>query len=157
MPGMSKQPNAPLDNLANAAQQAQGFLKQGVAQSQQTTSGQMMQLGQNLQQQQGAAAQSAVNRGIGNTSVMNSLSQQPLQTYNLAAAQVQNQGSERLAQLYQQLAQLKLQGGEDQLTGGVNLANASTAQQAQKANAAVQTQTSGYGSIRPDAGIRYLG
>lgn len=155
MPGMSKDPTAGLDNLNAAAQAAQGSMKQGIAQSNATTSGQMMQLQQQLKQGQGAAAQGAVNRGLGNTSVANSMAQMPLQTYNMGAADVANQGSQRLAQLYSQLAQLKLQGGEDQLNGGVNLMNASTSQAAQRSASAVPEQIGGYGSIKPTAVTSY--
>lgn len=136
--GMSKQSGGPLDNLANAAQQATGALKQGVAQSQQTTSGEMGQLQQTMKQQQGQVQQGVINRGLGNTSVANTLAQVPMNTYNLASANVQNQGSDRLAQLYAQLAQLKLQGGEDQFQGGLGLGNQAISSAAQQAAAPPQ-------------------
>lgn len=136
MAGLAKQTDEPgtLNNLAGAAQAAQGAMKQGIAQSNATTSGQMMQLGQQLKQNQGQVAQSVTNRGLGNTSVANTLAQAPLNTYNLASANVQNQGSDRLSQLYAQLAQLKLQGGEDLFSGQVNQTNAATASAGEYAN-----------------------
>lgn len=155
--GLVKDPGlGGLPNLAQAAQQAQGSMNQAITASNNTTSGAMMGLGQQLKQQQGQAAQGAVNRGLGNTSVMNAMQQMPMQNYNMGVANVQNQGAERLAQLYSQLAQLKLQGGEDMLSGNVNLMNAGTSQAQQQANAAVPTQTGGYSSIRPDANTKQL-
>lgn len=101
------------------AQQAQGYnyglqnLQQALNASNNTTSGQMMQLQQQLGQNQGSIQQNLASRGLGNSSVGATLGQAPLQTYNLAASQVQNQGALRQMQAYQNLAQGAMQGGQN--------------------------------------------
>lgn len=86
-------------------------LNKSLAASQQTTSAQQMQLGQQLQQNQGQVQQSLANRGLGNTTVANTMQQAPMQTYNQGMAQVQNQGAMRSMQGYDALANAAMQGG----------------------------------------------
>lgn len=76
-----------------------------------TTSGQQMQLGQQLQQNQANVAQNLTNRGLGNTTVSQTMAQAPLQTYNLGTAQLQNIGALRQMGAYGNLANAAMQGG----------------------------------------------
>src|SRR6202043_71754 len=73
---------------------------------------QQMQLGQQLQQNQGNVQQSLANRGLGNTTISNVMQQVPQQTYNMGMAQVANQGAMRQMQGYNNLAQMQAQGGQ---------------------------------------------
>lgn len=112
--------NPGLNALNQGVQQGVGSLQNAIKQQQNTTSGQMAGLQQQLQQNLGKTTQGAVNRGLGNTSVLNTLQQAPMQTYNLAAQNVQNNQAQNLAQLYSQLAQAQMGGGEDLLSGYLN-------------------------------------
>jgi hypothetical protein len=77
-----------------------------------TTGSQMGQLGQQLQQNQASIGQNLTNRGLGNTTVAQTMQQAPLQTYNSGVSQVQNQGAMRNMQQYNQLAGMYAQGGQ---------------------------------------------
>jgi len=92
----------------NAMQQLQNSLNA----SKNTTSSQQMQLGQQLQNNQSQVAQSLTNRGLGNTTVANTMQQAPLQTYNMGMAQVANQDALRQMGAYNNLAQMSAQGGQ---------------------------------------------
>lgn len=113
-PQMSSQGLGGVSGLG-AAQSGYGAAQQNLAKSLQasgnTTSSQEMQLGQQLQQNQGNVQQSLANRGLGNTTISNTMQQVPQQTYNMGMAQVQNQGALRQMQGYQNLANTQLQGG----------------------------------------------
>lgn len=76
-----------------------------------TTSGQQMQLGQQLQQNQGSVQQGLINSGLGNTTVAQTMQQAPLQTYNQGMANIQNQQAMRGMGIDQALA------GASQQTG----------------------------------------
>jgi hypothetical protein len=79
-----------------------------------TTSGQMMGLQQQLQQQTGQINQNLINRGLGNTTVAATAPQAAQQTYNMGVANVQNEQQMRQMQIQQQLAQLQAGGGQAQ-------------------------------------------
>lgn len=97
---------------------AQGYngalssLQNSLNASNNTTSGAQMQLGQQLQQNQGQVAQNLTNRGLGNTTVAQTMQQAPLQTYNQGMANVANQGAERQMSAYGSLANMQAQGGQ---------------------------------------------
>lgn len=93
-------------------QAAQQNLMNSLNASNNTTSSQQMQLGQQLQQNQGNVQQMMTNRGLGNTTIAGTMSQVPLNTYNMGMAQVQNQGALRQMAAYNNLAQLQAQGGQ---------------------------------------------
>ena len=92
--------------------QALASLQNSLNASNNTTSGQMMQAGQQLQQQQGQVAQNLTNRGLGNTTVAQTMQQAPLQTYNQNVNNIQNAGAERQMGAYDQLAGQQAQGGQ---------------------------------------------
>lgn len=76
-----------------------------------TTSAQRMQLGQQLQQQQGALQQNMMSRGLANTSAAMNMNQAPIQSYNLGMAQVGDLNAMRQMGAYQNLAGLYAGGG----------------------------------------------
>lgn len=86
-------------------------LLQALGQAGNTTSGQMMGLNQQLQNNQANVRQGLTNAGLGNSTIMQSAEQAPLQTYNLGAANVQNQGALLNMGAYQNLANMAAQGG----------------------------------------------
>lgn len=98
-------------------QQAQGYnfglqnLQKALGVSNQTTQGQQMQLGQQLQQNQANVQQNMASRGLGNTTVSQTMAQAPLQTYNLGMAQVGDLNAQRQMSAYGNLAQAAMQGG----------------------------------------------
>jgi len=92
--------NFGLQNLSKAAQL-----------SGQTTQGQQLALGNQLNQQLGGLNQSLTSRGLGNTTVANTMQQAPLQSYNLGMAQVGDLSAMRQMQAYQNLANYAGQGG----------------------------------------------
>jgi hypothetical protein len=79
-----------------------------------TTSGQLMGLQQQLQQQTGQINQNLINRGLGNTTVAATAPQAAQQTYNQGVANVQNEQALRQMQIQQQLAGLQAGGGQAQ-------------------------------------------
>lgn len=100
---------APANNPVGAVQgnynSAIAALQQALQASQNTTSGGMAQLQQQLQQNQGKVQQGLTNSGLGNTTVAQTMQQAPLQTYNLGALNVQNAGAQRQMGADQSLAQ----------------------------------------------------
>jgi hypothetical protein len=92
----------------NAAIQA---LNKSLQASQNTTNAQSMQLSQQLQNNQGRLSQSLASRGLGNTTIANTMQQAPLQTYNLGQAQVGDLNAMRQMQGYDNLAGMLAQGG----------------------------------------------
>lgn len=76
-----------------------------------TTQAQQMQLGQQLQQNQANVQQNLASRGLGNTTISQTMAQAPLQTYNLGMAQVGDLNALRQMSAYQNLAQMAGQGG----------------------------------------------
>ena len=92
----------------NAALQAAG---QGVQASQNTTQAGQMQLAQQLQQQQAALQQNLTNRGLGNTTISQTMAQAPIQSYNLGMAQLSDLAAQRQMGAYSGLANLFAQGG----------------------------------------------
>lgn len=92
--------------------QALQQLQKSLNLSGQTTQAGQMQLGQQLHQQQGQVQQNLTNRGLGNTTVANSMQQQPMQTYNLGMAQLNDLGNQRQMQGYDALANAAMQGGQ---------------------------------------------
>lgn len=126
MPGIGAAPPAPAPQWSSGATNIQGG-GMGAAQSgyagaqanlakslqlnNNTTSSQMGQLGQQLNQNLGSVQQNLANRGLGNTTVSQTMNQAPVQTYNNGAAQVQNQQAMRGMQGLDQLANLQMAGG----------------------------------------------
>lgn len=91
--------------------QALQALQNSLQASQNTTSGQMMGLQQQLQQNQGKVQQGLINSGLGQSTVAQTMQGAPLQVYNQGAANVQNQGAERSMGAYNNLASMYAQGG----------------------------------------------
>lgn len=126
MPGIMVQPQQqqqqqPMQfnsNIPGSGAQTAGYnyamkqLGNSLNASSSTMQGQQMQLGQQLHQNQGQVAQSLTNRGLGNTTVANTMQQAPLQTYNQGMANVQDAGAMRQMQGYQNLANAAMQGGQ---------------------------------------------
>ena len=79
--------------------------------SQNTTQAGQMQLQNQLQQNQSGIQQNLTNRGLGNTTVANTMQQLPQQTYNLGMAQLSDLGNMRQMSAYQNLANMSAQGG----------------------------------------------
>lgn len=93
--------NAAVQNLGNALKL-----------SGQTTQAGQMQLGQQLQQNQANVAQNLTNRGLGNTTVAQTMQQAPLQTYNTGMAQLNDLSALRQMGAYGNLANMQAQGGQ---------------------------------------------
>lgn len=83
----------PIGNASNAYDIAMNRLNQSLKLGQNTTSGEMMQANQQLQQNQGRVQQGLINSGLGNTTVAQTMQQAPLQTYNQAIQNIQNAGA----------------------------------------------------------------
>ena len=79
--------------------------------SKNTTQAGQMQLQNQLQQNQSGIQQNLTNRGLGNTTVSNTMQQLPMQTYNLGMAQLSDLGNMRQMGAYQNLANAAMQGG----------------------------------------------
>lgn len=114
--------NNAISTLKDALQNTQGIY-----------SGQEAAAGQQLKQNQGNVQQNLVNKGLGNTTVSQTMQQAPLQTYNQsmlnianAQAQAQNSQLDQLAQTYS--------GGGQALGGLSNQTNANYAQSQNAAN-----------------------
>ncbi len=114
---------------ANAAAQGYGSAIGSLQKSLQATSknnqAAMLQAQQQLAQNQGRVQQNAINSGLGNTSVAQSLQQAPLQTYNQAVANIQNNQNQATAKGYEAL-------GSEQGEGALQLGNLMAALQAQQ-------------------------
>jgi hypothetical protein len=87
------------------------YLNKAAQLSGQTTNAQQMQLGTQLQQNQANVQQNMTNRGLGNTSVSQTMGQAPIQSYNLGMAQVGDLNAQRQMQAYGNLANASAQGG----------------------------------------------
>jgi hypothetical protein len=87
------------------------YLNKAAQLSGQTTQAQQQQLGTQLQQNQANVAQNMTNKGLGNTSISQTMAQAPLQSYNLGMAQVGDLGAQRQMQAYGNLANASAQGG----------------------------------------------
>jgi hypothetical protein len=77
----------------------------------QTTQFQQQQLGQQLQNNEANVGQNLTNRGLGNTTISQTMAQAPLQTYNMGMAQVGDLNAQRQMQAYGNLANAAMQGG----------------------------------------------
>lgn len=150
--GLSAGQTGPTANpYAGGAQTAQGgynnaitTLKDALQNTQGIYSGQQMQAGQQLKQNEGAVQQNLTNKGLGNTTVSQTMAQAPLQTYNQAMlniansqAQAQNGQLDQLAGVYS--------GGGQALGGLQNQTNAQYANQ-QLGQSGQQTQANIAGS-----------
>lgn len=111
-PGLSFNSNAP-----GGGAQVAGFnyglqnLNKALGASQNTTQAGQMQLQQQLQQNQANVQQNLTNRGLGNTTISQTMAQAPLQTFNLGSAQLNDLSAQRQMQAYGNLAQMAGQGG----------------------------------------------
>lgn len=86
-----------------------------------TTSGQQMALGQQLQQNQGQVQQGLINSGLGNSTIAQTMQQAPLQTYNQGMLNAQNQGALLQMGAYNNLANMAAQGGMNLNQAGYGL------------------------------------
>ena len=93
--------NAGISNLSNAVNLAGN-----------TTSGELMALQKQLQTNTGNVQQGLANSGLGNSTIEQNMLQTPLQTYNLAATNAQNQGALLQMGALQNLANAEEQGGQ---------------------------------------------
>lgn len=100
-----------LNSIAGGYQQGLGSMQNALNASQNTTSGQMAQAQQQYQNQSGQATQNAYSRGLGNSTVMSSMQQQPLQTYNMNMNNIQNAGAERTMGQYDQMGNMQVASG----------------------------------------------
>lgn len=87
------------------------YLQQAANLSGQTTNAQQQQLGHQLQNNQANVQQNLTNRGLGNTTVSQTMAQAPLQTYNTGMAQVGDLNAQRQMGAYGNLANAAMQGG----------------------------------------------
>lgn len=78
----------------------------------QTTNAQQMQLTDQLNQNQGNVAQNLAQRGLGNTTVSQTMAQAPIKTFNQGMAQVGDLNAQRQMGAYGNLAQAAMQGGQ---------------------------------------------
>lgn len=101
-----------LGSLQQGFGQANTYGQQALQASNNTTSGEQMQLGNTLAQQQSSIGQNLTNRGLGNTTVAATATQAPMEAYNTAMANVANQGAIRQMGAYNNLAGLSAQGGQ---------------------------------------------
>jgi hypothetical protein len=83
-----------------------------LAASQNTQSGQQAMLGNQLQNNLGNVQQGLTNSGLANSTIMQSMKQAPLQTYNLGMLNSQNQGNLINMGAYQNLANMAAAGGQ---------------------------------------------
>lgn len=98
---------AQLSGINSGLQNLQNALKL----SGNTTQAGQMQLGQQLQQNQAGIAQNMASRGLGNSSISQTMAQAPLQTYNLGMAQLGDLGAMRGMSAFGNLANAQMQGG----------------------------------------------
>lgn len=104
--------NQGLQSLQNGYNSALASAGNALTASQNTTSGENMQLGNTLAQQQSGISQNLANRGLGNTTIAATATQAPMQAYNTAMAQVANQGAIRTMGADQNIAGLQAQSGQ---------------------------------------------
>lgn len=104
--------NSGLSSLQTGYNSALASAGNALTASQNTTSGENMQLGNTLQQQQSGISQNLANRGLGNTTVAATAAQAPMQAYNTAMANVANQGAIRTMSADQNIAGLQAQSGQ---------------------------------------------
>jgi len=109
------QPSGPgaesMQPLSQGYNAAMTNLNQALQLSGNTVSGQMKQLRQQYQNQLGLLNQNLINKGLGNTTLSQTMAQAPLRSYNLAANEVQNTSAMRQMQMLQALAGMQSQGG----------------------------------------------
>ncbi len=86
-----------------------------------TTSGQLQGLQQQLGQNQASVTQGLTNAGLANSTTLPNELQAPLQTYNLAAANVQNQGALTQMGALENLANMSANAGNAINAPGVGL------------------------------------
>ncbi len=101
--------NGALGNASNAYDIAMQRLNKSLKLGQNTTSGEMTQAQQQLQQNQGRVQQGLINSGLNNTTVAQTMQQAPLQTYNQAIENIQNAGAKNQQQVLGQQSQTALQ------------------------------------------------
>lgn len=106
------QPGLPQSNPQNGYNAAMGSLNQSLQASNNLVSGGQMQLGQQLQQNQGNVQQNLVNKGLGNTTVAENMQQAPLQTYNQGMLNLQNAAAKDQMGVYGQAAQTSMQANQ---------------------------------------------
>lgn len=98
--------------LSQGYQSALANLQKALQLSNQTTSGQLMDAKRQLRTNQGQIQQGLINKGLGNTTVLPTMMQAPIRTYNQATADIKNQGALRGMQAYGNLANMSAQGGQ---------------------------------------------
>jgi hypothetical protein len=108
-PGMESQ--GPLTAGYNAALQN---LMGGFDMSGQAMQGQQKLLRQQYQNQLGDLQQQMTNRGLGGTSIAQTMQQGPMRTYNQGMADLSNQNALRQMQMLQAMAGMQAQGGQQQ-------------------------------------------
>lgn len=133
-------PQQSLGAIKTGYQNAMGNLNNAAQLSQNTTSGEVAQLGQTLGQQQNQIGANLTNRGLGNTTVSATAQQAPMQNYNIAMQQVANQGAQRQMGVQSQMAGLNQQGGQAQANLMNPYAQTGYAQQQQQYNNQNQQQ-----------------
>lgn len=101
--------NGALGNAGQAYDIAMNRLNRSLKLGQNTTSGEMTQAQQQLQQNQGRVQQGLINSGLNNTTVAQTMQQAPLQTYNQAIENIQNHGALNQQQVLGQQSQTALQ------------------------------------------------
>ena len=102
---------SPGQALTGGTNSALGSLNQAMKLLQGSDSSQLMQAQQGLAQNQGKVQQGAINAGLGNTSVAQTLQQAPLQTYNQQVQGINNSLNQAQAGVLGQGAGLQAQGG----------------------------------------------
>lgn len=105
----------------------------------------MLQAGQQLQQNQGRVQQGLINSGLGNTTVAQTMQQAPLQTYNQATANIQNNQNQAIGKGYDSLA-------SEQGQGGLQLGNLMAALNSQSLQAQAQQKPASAGPKYNGAG-----
>jgi hypothetical protein len=133
-----------LNQLAGGYNSAEGSINNALATSGQYGQYQMGQLGLQLQQNLGQQQQSAVSRGLGNTTIANTMQALPQMQYNQAATDVMNQAANRASGLQLDLSQLQT-GGANQIANLMGQLqqqqpNVMAAYQLQQQQAAAQAQ-----------------
>lgn len=97
--------------LTGGTNNALGSLNQAMKLLQGSDQSQLNAAQQGLQQNQGKVQQGAINAGLGNTSVAQTLQQAPLQTYNNQVTGINNSLNQAQAGVLGQGAGLQAQGG----------------------------------------------
>jgi hypothetical protein len=97
------------NQLAGGSTQAQDYISQAIANSNQYGNTARTQLGQQLQDNQGQSAQSAVSRGLTNTTIADSMKALNQRTYNRGAEQINEDVANRMSGLNLNQAQTATQ------------------------------------------------